>query len=351
MRSVPTNMDATTWRKELEAPEELARRGYASKLLFLLREKLQLEQEAISAGTSRMKIDREISAIISGGGIQSAPREFQAGDWHDESEAAKELAQQGLASNLLFLLKEKLQQNQVAASRAQASGVKEYVPIPIGTSQQNRGATSYAQTSETREYVPAPIVTPPIPPMPKGIPIRGHLYPSTTAPGGAIPSLAPPGPGMIMDQYNPLKSTLVSTNSLVNTTAPMKFGAKTTSTYTRPITVTGVKRRYDTMSSTAVAAATRTNIYNTTSGQQLYCQGSNTRSLFAASLVRRGRCVGPALGVPVGKISVNPLMAPQNELQGELFEAIMTGKYKIGLLKTTDGKIIMRKKWCCSRIV
>ncbi|KAJ8678476.1 hypothetical protein QAD02_014263 [Eretmocerus hayati] len=342
MRSVPANTDADTWQTELKAAEELAQRGYASKLLFLLQEKLQKEQE-VGIAAEASGINQETSAMI--GKIRSAPRKFDAGDWREELEAAKELARQGLASNLLVLLKEKLQQNQDAANRVQSS---EYVPIPIGTPQQNQGTRSYARTSGIMEYVPTPIGTAPIPSMPKGIPIRAYLYPSTTAPaapGNAIPLLALPRPTMMMDQYKPLDSTSVPTNSLVTATAPMEFGAKTTSTYTRPLTATGIKRRYDTMSGPAVATATEATTYNTINGRQLYSsEESGTRSLFAASLIRREQCVGPALGVPVGKIPVNPLMAPENELQGKLFEAIMTGKYKIGLLKTTDGKIIMRKK-------
>ncbi|KAJ8686185.1 hypothetical protein QAD02_021979 [Eretmocerus hayati] len=272
-RPGPGNFDAETWQEEIKAAEELAQRGFAGKLLFLLKEKIRKDRE--TAGTSSV-LEEE---------VRSAPRKFDIGDWQNEQNAAKELAQQGLANKLLLLLREKSQQDQEAANLA-------------------------------REYIPAPIGTPQLPPMPMGVPIRTYL--SST-------HMQVPEAAMIIDQHEPLDLTAHQTDSIVKTTARMGPARTATSTYTGPISATGLKRRYDDVS-------------NEPSGDQ------QVRSLFTSTVIRERRCFGPALGVPVGKIPTNPWVAPQTEAQRRLLEAILTGTLKIGLLKANDGRIIMRRK-------
>ncbi|KAJ8676994.1 hypothetical protein QAD02_012781 [Eretmocerus hayati] len=71
---------------------------------------------------------------------------------------------------------------------------------------------------------------------------------------------------------------------------------------------------------------------------------NDSRSLFTAAIRQNRQCSGPAVGVPVGKIPTNPWFAPKSKDQKKLLLGIITGVYRMGVLKSKDGRIIIRKK-------
>ncbi|KAJ8665714.1 hypothetical protein QAD02_007376 [Eretmocerus hayati] len=127
-------------------------------------------------------------------------------------------------------------------------------------------------------------------------------------------------------------------------TAGQGSATTTTLTYQTPITTSMVKRsRVEMPTQYGFELTDYMDNTGQFSSRRVAMNFENrTRSVFT-STTRDFRCIGPAVGVFVDKISTNPLFAPQSENQKKLFEVLMTKNLKIGLLKSEDGRVIMNE--------
>ncbi|KAJ8677702.1 hypothetical protein QAD02_013489 [Eretmocerus hayati] len=286
----------------------------------------------------------------------SAPTQFNTKDWDRELTAPEEPAQRGCASQLLRLLKEKLQQEEFNdKGSGKANVINQYHPEPIGT--------------------------PRIPPMPKGVPIvtfkrtpriqmntirKIEDSPSTTGfndqyyitidlnTAGAqatVTSVGQPRAAYWPSEINFDRTGLnLAAQETITSTARNGFNDNTTIVYDKPIVSTGIKRPRNSTPKNIPSHTSKNMIRfagqiidgEVLRQQQIY--PGDSRSLLRSNIQQERRCIGPALGVPVGKIPTNPWCAPQNEEQRQLFAAILSGKMKVGLLKATDGRVIMRRR-------
>ncbi|KAJ8669547.1 hypothetical protein QAD02_000806 [Eretmocerus hayati] len=250
--------------------------------------------------------------------LRSAPRRSKKIEWNNELQAAEELAKRGYASQLLEILKKNSEPNHAANTT----------------------------TTIVSGYQPEPVGTPRLPPM-IGVPIRTFLHQA------AIP-ISTRDQGMDIQVYEdhhfgnqadsmPVDLSLNQGGASFTTTAKMGTETITTNSYNRPV-ISGVKRAFKSATNPIFVNkfAEFDQLRNSTEEQHIWIN-QNPRSLFTAT-TRNKKCVGPAIGVPVGKIPTNPWVAPQNEEQRKLLSALLTNKLKVGLLKAKDGRVIMRRK-------
>ncbi|KAJ8685639.1 hypothetical protein QAD02_021432 [Eretmocerus hayati] len=265
--------------------------------------------------------------------LRSAPGRVGDDELDKELEAGKELAQRGYASKILDLLKQKCEQEEAAKTATQL-GCSDNRPII------------------TTQYRPEPIGTPRVPPIPLGVPLHTfrsqQKVPATMTNQGVNNSSAGdynfnnPVDRQPLDlSFKKLGTSLTSTAGMYANTNLVNIYDKLVSTYDidRP------NRSHDSAMNPSPVKEfiEEPNRRGVIDELQIWMdQGS--RSLFTSTIIEERRCVGPALGVRVGKILVNPWVSPQNDDQRKLLADILAGELKVGLLKSRDGRIIMRRK-------
>ncbi|KAJ8677426.1 hypothetical protein QAD02_013213 [Eretmocerus hayati] len=263
-----------------------------------------IEQANTWAGAVQIPSKPSAPATI----LRSATRRFEEKEWTYELQAAEELAERGYASQLSGILKHKNNQEQAAGSTAKSTAASRYQPKPVGT--------------------------PRLRPIPIGVPIRTFLR-------------QPMMPFSTMGQVDcePWKLSMNQGGASCTITAKINANTNSTNSYNRPIT-SGIKRSFNpAMNPIFKNKFTEFDQRRNNTEEQHIWINQNSRSLFTATTTRNKRCVGPADGVPVGKIPTNPWVAPQNNDQRRFLSAILDGKLKIGLLKARDGRPEKYNAW------
>ncbi|KAJ8685813.1 hypothetical protein QAD02_021606 [Eretmocerus hayati] len=245
-------------------------------------------------------------------------------------------AQRGCAYQLLNLPKAQLKADEEVSEDA------------FGNSSQS--GSNIDEPSRGGKYQLEPIGTPRIPPMPNSVPLSNFLHVRSKASStrtmyaSAIP---PPSAYSGNLQYQSIDLSLAGTDTIITATANIGINTATTDLHKQPMLTTGIKRSSSSVLDPNRAARINSNIDSIGSINDLQLSRNrldNPRSLFTAAVRQNRQCAGPALGVPVGKIPTNPWFAPKCMDQRKLLMGIITGEYRMGVLKSKDGRIIKRKK-------
>ncbi|KAJ8684969.1 hypothetical protein QAD02_020762 [Eretmocerus hayati] len=240
---------------------------------------------------------------------RSSPKEVFNGDWAKEIAAADELAKRGYANQPLTLLKEKLAEQEKAAG---TNSSVEYSQFSLNLEEYSSKATGNLQAAPKKLDDDH---------WARRLPVAGSL---TEEDRGKTFFALPKGQEIIDDDITgQISRELPRLDPIGTPKIPPMPGA------------TPIK----------FLPSPKMNIQNALGS--MIMPESNISQNYPLNLsfnkTRDLRFIGPAVGVPVGRIPTNPLFAPQTETQKRLLEALITKELKIGLLKANDGRVIMRK--------